>query len=109
MIKPTNGVATALAALLATSAVAQEMDYGNFDGYVLRVKLIGGAQYEPLYAEIPKWEEMTGATVDVLSRKNHFELDREIKQGHRRRHSRLVRRIQPYQLRAANTAESMST
>jgi multiple sugar transport system substrate-binding protein len=44
------------------------------------VKLIGGAQYEPLYAEIPKWEEMTGAKVDVLSRKNHFELDREIKQ-----------------------------
>ena len=80
MIKPTNGVAMALAALMATSAVAQEMDYGNFDGYVLRVKLIGGAQYEPLYAEIPKWEAMTGATVDVLSRKNHFELDREIKQ-----------------------------
>lgn len=80
MIKSTKGVAAALAALMATSAVAQEMDYGSFDGYVLRVKLIGGAQYEPLYAEIPKWEEMTGATVDVLSRKNHFELDREIKQ-----------------------------
>lgn len=53
---------------------------GEFDGYTLRVKLIGGAQYEPLYAEIPKWEEMTGARVEVLSRKNHFELDREIKQ-----------------------------
>jgi len=70
---------TAIAALAATGALAQA-DYGNFDGYTLRVKLIGGAQYEPLYAEISKWEEMTGATVEILSRKNHFELDREIKQ-----------------------------
>ena len=59
---------------------AAETDYGNYEGYTLRVKLIGGAQYEPLYAEIARWEAMTGATVDVLSRKNHFELDREIKQ-----------------------------
>lgn len=71
-------VATALVPLLAGPLAAQ--DYGNFDGYTLRVKLIGGAQYEPLYAEIAKWEEMTGATVEILSRKNHFELDREIKQ-----------------------------
>ncbi len=69
----------AMPALMAGMAAA-EYDYGNFDGTVLRVKLIGGAQYEPLYAEIGKWEEMTGATVEILSRKNHFELDREIKQ-----------------------------
>lgn len=67
----------ALLPLLLSSASALA---GEFDGYTLRVKLIGGAQYEPLYAEIPKWEEMTGAKVEVLSRKNHFELDREIKQ-----------------------------
>lgn len=53
---------------------------GEFDGVTLRVKLIGGAQYEPLYAEIEKWESKTGAKVDILSRKNHFEIDREIKQ-----------------------------
>lgn len=68
----------ALPALLAGSAAAQ--DYGNFEGYTLRVKLIGGAQYEPLYATISEWEAATGATVQILSRKNHFELDREIKQ-----------------------------
>lgn len=72
--------ATALTGIAATSVVAEVIDYGSFDGYTLRVKLIGGAQYEPLYARISEWEEMTGATVDVLSRKNHFELDREIKQ-----------------------------
>lgn len=69
----------AMPALVAGMAAA-EYDYGNHEGTVLRVKLIGGAQYEPLYAEIGKWEEMTGATVEILSRKNHFELDREIKQ-----------------------------
>lgn len=57
------------------AASAQE-----FAGYTLRVKLIGGAQYEPLYARIPEWEAATGAKVDIVSRKNHFELDREIKQ-----------------------------
>lgn len=52
----------------------------NFQGKTLRVKLIGGAQYEPLYKEIAKWEAKTGAKVDIISRKNHFELDRELKQ-----------------------------
>lgn len=52
----------------------------NFQEITLKVKLIGGAQYEPLYKEIGKWEQKTGATVEILSRKNHFELDREIKQ-----------------------------
>jgi multiple sugar transport system substrate-binding protein len=68
----------ALVALTAGGVAAQ--DYGSFPGYTLRVKLIGGAQYEPLYATIAEWEAATGATVEILSRKNHFELDREIKQ-----------------------------
>lgn len=75
-----KALTTGVALSLMTTGVAIAQDYGSFDGYTLRVKLIGGAQYEPLYAEIARWEEMTGATVDVLSRKNHFELDREIKQ-----------------------------
>ena len=69
--------ATALVPFMLAGAPASA---GEFDGYTLRVKLIGGAQYEPLYAEIENWEETTGATVEILSRKNHFELDREIKQ-----------------------------
>ena len=77
--KQSLGVAVAAMSLLAVSP-ALAIEYGSFDGYTLRVKLIGGAQYEPLYAEITKWEQMTGAKVDILSRKNHFELDREIKQ-----------------------------
>jgi multiple sugar transport system substrate-binding protein len=72
--------ATALT-LVSGSALAQsDYDYGDFEGVTLRVKLIGGAQYEPLYTLIPQWEEMTGAEVEILSRQNHFDLDREIKQ-----------------------------
>ena len=74
-------VKLALGTALATLALpALAQDYGKFDGYTLRVKLIGGAQYEPLYAEIPKWEAATGAKVEIVSSKNHFELDHEIKQ-----------------------------
>lgn len=76
-LKATLVLGTALATL-AIPATAQ--DYGSFGGYTLRVKLIGGAQYEALYAEIPKWEAATGAKVEIVSSKNHFELDREIKQ-----------------------------
>lgn len=71
---------TALVVSLLVSAPLQAANYGKFDGYNLRVKLIGGAQYEALYAEIEKWEAITGAKVEIISRKNHFELDREIKQ-----------------------------
>ncbi|WP_244529278.1 sugar ABC transporter substrate-binding protein [Rhizobium sp. NFR03] len=52
---------------------------GKFDGVVIDAKLIGGQQYEPLYARIAEWEKATGAKVNVLSKKNHFELDKEIK------------------------------
>ena len=66
------------AAVTATASGAQ--DYGNFEGQTVRAKLIGGAMYEPLYTLIPKWEELTGATVEIVSSKAHFDLDREIKQ-----------------------------
>jgi len=69
-----------LAGATAVTMFAGAANAGDFDGYTLRVKLIGGAQYEPLYTRIPEWEAATGAKVEILSRKNHFELDREIKQ-----------------------------
>ncbi|MCI2400908.1 sugar ABC transporter substrate-binding protein [Aliiroseovarius subalbicans] len=73
-----TGLATTVAIVLSGAASAQ--DYGSFEDYTLRVKLIGGAQYEPLYTLIPEWEAATGAKVEILSRKSHFELDREMKQ-----------------------------
>jgi multiple sugar transport system substrate-binding protein len=73
-------MATCALVSLSGLAQAQEFDYGKFDGYTLRVKLIGGTQYEKLYTRIPEWEAMTGAKVEIVSSKNHFDLDREIKQ-----------------------------
>jgi multiple sugar transport system substrate-binding protein len=61
-------------------AAAQDFDYGKFDGYTLKVKLIGGTQYEKFYTRIPEWEALTGAKVEVVSSKNYFDLNREIKQ-----------------------------
>jgi len=81
-LKPLRTLLIACCAVggLAVTANAQEFDYGSFPDYTLKVKLIGGTQYEKLYTRIPEWEEMTGAKVEIVSSKNHFDLDREIKQ-----------------------------
>jgi len=55
-------------------------EFGDYSGFTVNCKLIGGAMYEPLYTRIPEWEEKTGAKVVIISKKNHFDLDREIKQ-----------------------------
>lgn len=74
------GLISGLATLAVVTGPALAFDYGKFDGYILKVKLIGGTQYEKLYTRIPDWEKMTGARVEIVSSKSHFELDREIKQ-----------------------------
>jgi multiple sugar transport system substrate-binding protein len=73
--------AVMFATLTSAPVAAQAPVQQAFKGYTLKVKLIGGPQYEPLYmAVIPAWEKKTGAKVEILSRKNQFELDNEIKQ-----------------------------
>ncbi len=68
-------LANATGAVMAQAQPTEE----SFPGVTLDAKLVGGQQYEALYARIPEWEEATGATVNVISKKNHFDLDREIK------------------------------
>ena len=60
---------------LASAALAD----GEFAGVTIEAKLIGGQQYEALYARIPEWEAKTGAKVSIISQKNHFELDKDYK------------------------------
>ncbi|MBB2973375.1 sugar ABC transporter substrate-binding protein [Mesorhizobium sp. RMAD-H1] len=67
-----------IAALSGTVASAQDLP-GKFEGVTIDAKLIGGQQYEALYQRIGEWEKLTGAKVNILSKKNHFELDKEIK------------------------------
>ena len=73
-------MASALAALVvaAGSSFAAGLP-GSFPGVTIDAKLIGGQQYEPLYARIADWEKLTGAKVNIISKKNHFELDKEFK------------------------------
>lgn len=74
-----------LKALLASTAVtafaesAAAQDSENFDGVTIEAKLIGGQQYEGLYGRIAEWEAATGGTVNIISKKSHFEIDKEIK------------------------------
>src|ERR1700738_3391785 len=67
----------ALAGIVASGLARADNEYKD---YTLRAKLIGGVQYEALYTRIPLWEKQTGAKVEIVSRKSHFELDRELKQ-----------------------------
>ena len=70
----------ALAPLLIASGLSSAANLpGSFPGVTIDAKLIGGQQYEPLYARIAEWEKLTGAKVNILSKKNDFDLDKEIK------------------------------
>lgn len=74
-MKTVLGMSCAVLAL----AMAPGVHAGEFDGVSLDAKLIGGQQYEALYARIADWEAATGAKVNIISKKNHFELDKEFK------------------------------
>lgn len=68
--------------LLATTAILLSSTTGlagEFDGITIEAKLTGGQQYEGLYARIADWEASSGATVKIISKKSHFEIDKEIK------------------------------
>ncbi|MFY0679558.1 MAG: extracellular solute-binding protein [Thalassovita sp.] len=74
-----------LKVLMATSAIvalaesASAADWGSYEGVTVEAKLIGGQQYEGLYGRIADWEAATGASVSIISKKSHFEIDKEIK------------------------------
>jgi multiple sugar transport system substrate-binding protein len=79
MKKLLAGASVSVIALVAAgTALAQELP-GKFEGVTIDAKLIGGQQYENLYSRIAEWETATGAKVNVISKKNHFDLDKEIK------------------------------
>ncbi|MDQ0322376.1 multiple sugar transport system substrate-binding protein [Pararhizobium capsulatum DSM 1112] len=80
MRKLLSGVSAGVIALAwSIGAVSAAELPGKFEGVTIDAKLIGGQQYEKLYERIGEWEKATGAKVNILSKKNHFELDKEIK------------------------------
>ena len=70
-------LAAGIAVLAMGQAVAQNTLMGKWPGVVIQAKIIGGNLYEPLYARIAQWEKLTGAKVEILSKKNHFDLMKE--------------------------------
>ena len=61
-------------------AGAEELQPGQFDGVTIKACLIGGGAYEKLYEEyFPKFEQLTGAKVEVVFKAQHFELDNKVK------------------------------
>ncbi|MDE3773580.1 sugar ABC transporter substrate-binding protein [Sinorhizobium meliloti] len=75
-----SGVPAGVIMLACAMGAAKAADLpGKFEGVTIDAKLIGGQQYEKLYERIGEWEKATGAKVNILSKKNHFELDKEIK------------------------------
>jgi multiple sugar transport system substrate-binding protein len=74
-----SGVSAGVIMLAMGGAAAAAELPGKFDGVTIDAKLIGGQQYEALYERIGEWEKLTGAKVNVISKKNHFDLDKEIK------------------------------
>ncbi|MCY4289715.1 MAG: extracellular solute-binding protein [Aestuariivita sp.] len=73
-----SAVAAVCAVCLAVPATTAS-DWGNFPGVTIEAKLIGGQQYEGLYGRIAEWEAATAASVEIISKKSHFEIDKEIK------------------------------
>jgi multiple sugar transport system substrate-binding protein len=46
---------------------------------VLKCAFIGGANYEELYKEIPKWEAQTGMKVEIVFKGDGFQIDKKLK------------------------------
>src|SRR3979409_1318312 len=74
------GLSTGVALLAVSAGAAFAGDLpGKFDGVTIDAKLIGGQQYEALYTRIGEWEKATGAKVNILTKKNGFDIDKELK------------------------------
>ena len=73
------GMLLASSAIIGSAESAMASDWGSYPGVTVEAKLIGGQQYEGLYGRIAEWEAATGATVDIISKKSHFEIDKESK------------------------------
>jgi len=79
MIRAALMTVALLPLVVASGAASAAGLPGSFPGVTIDAKLIGGQQYEPLYARIAEWEKLTGAKVNIISKKNGFDLDKEIK------------------------------
>ncbi len=72
----------AIAALLLVSVVSAQEDAGldtDLSGINIRMATIGGGQYEAMYDSISRFEEATGATVEIIALLDGFAIDQKLK------------------------------
>ncbi|WP_052487400.1 ABC transporter substrate-binding protein [Gordoniibacillus kamchatkensis] len=62
-----------------SAAVDNKDNKKPFEGVTLKAALVGGGSYEKLYESIPKFEQETGAKVQITYKGNFFDLDKKLK------------------------------
>jgi len=74
------GLVCLFSVLALSWAGAEEMQLGRFDGVTIKACMIGGGDYEKIYEEFfPKFEELTGAKVEIVYKGNGFDIDKKMK------------------------------
>lgn len=74
-----NNASSSASGSADTGSAASSGDKLPYEGVTLKAVLIGGGLYEDMYKNIPKFEEETGAKVDIVFKGNYFDLDKKIK------------------------------
>ncbi|MCL5986161.1 MAG: sugar ABC transporter substrate-binding protein [Actinobacteria bacterium] len=75
---PTETTAAETKAVTETTTAEETKPGKPYEGITLKAALIGGANYEELYKAIPKFEEETGAKVEIVFKSSHFELHKKM-------------------------------
>jgi len=70
---------TAAAETTTTAAGATTTEKESLKGVTIKCAFIGGANYEELYKAIPKFEEETGAKVEIVFKGDGFQIDKKLK------------------------------
>jgi multiple sugar transport system substrate-binding protein len=67
--------------LVEEAAPAEEApaEEASLEGVTIKCAFIGGANYEEIYKAIPKFEEETGATVEIVFKGDGFQIDKKLK------------------------------
>lgn len=74
------GLVCLFSVLALSWAGAEDMKLGRFDGVTIKACMIGGGDYEKIYEEFfPKFEELTGAKVEIVYKGNGFDIDKKMK------------------------------
>ncbi|NOU88725.1 extracellular solute-binding protein [Paenibacillus sp. LMG 31460] len=65
-------------ATVSKGTVTETSNKKMYEGIKLKSALIGGGTYESLYEAIPKFEQETGAKVEIIFKDNNYNLDKKL-------------------------------